>query len=250
LIKEKSTFIKLKNNYYHFYFDTLLRIIYYNQYLSPNVDLYIDKPFTAWQKEILELLNISNLNYKVIPEEHEYIDFKHLYFVSFSGLGAGIGDFNAINLLNSKLIEKLNKSNKQKKIYLSRAKASHRKVVNENELVQLLTEKYNFEIIYIEEIKSISQQYNLFFNASHIIAVHGASLTNLIITKDIYVVELLNEQHLVTSYSHISNCLNNKYFPVLCENQGEGDIIGKEKSFVHNDIIVNIDAIDKVLCDL
>ena len=181
-----------------------------------------------------------------MPKTQNYIYFKHFFHISFSGIGAGIADYKAIKLLNEQLTININSNSPQNKVYLSRNNAKHRKVENEKELIALL-EKYNVQTIYIEDVKSIEQQYQIFANAKLIIAVHGASLTNLLITKNISVVEFINEQHTVASYSHIANCLNNKYTPLPCLNVGKPDMINKQESYVLNNIKVNIEQLENII---
>tara|TARA_B100000579_G_C22758694_1_gene817830 strand:+ start:16 stop:915 length:900 start_codon:yes stop_codon:yes gene_type:complete len=72
------------------------------------------------------------------------------------------------------------KSKSQKKIYISRKLARKRHLTNENDFLELL-EKNDFHKVYLEQM-SICDQINLFQSASHIIAAHGAGLTNVIFT--------------------------------------------------------------------
>jgi hypothetical protein len=64
------------------------------------------------------------------------------------------------------------------RIYITRQDASQRKVLNENEVIDLL-KQFDFEI-HTMQGKTIRQQAELFFSASIVISPHGAALTNLI----------------------------------------------------------------------
>lgn len=74
-----------------------------------------------------------------------------------------------------------NRSHKGRHIYISRAKARRRRIVNEEELWQCL-QRYDFEFLTLESY-NISQTARILSEASHVIAPHGAGLTNLIFSS-------------------------------------------------------------------
>lgn len=65
-----------------------------------------------------------------------------------------------------------------KNIYISRSKAKYRKVLNEEELLPVL-KKYNFELVYFEDM-SFAEQLECCYNAVNVISIHGANLTNIV----------------------------------------------------------------------
>lgn len=71
-----------------------------------------------------------------------------------------------------------NNSKLQKKIYVSRKLTKKRHLSNETEFLPIL-KKYNFCKVYLERLK-IQDQIKLFRSASHVIAPHGAGLTNVL----------------------------------------------------------------------
>ncbi|MDP6743423.1 MAG: glycosyltransferase family 61 protein [SAR324 cluster bacterium] len=70
------------------------------------------------------------------------------------------------------------KSKSQQKIYVSRKLAVKRHLANETEFSGLM-KKHEFQKVYLEQL-SIREQVELFRSASHVIAAHGAGLTNVI----------------------------------------------------------------------
>jgi len=62
------------------------------------------------------------------------------------------------------------------KIYISRKHSKHRKVTNEEEILPLLA-KNDFKVIYFEHL-DFQAQINICMNATHLIGIHGAGLTN------------------------------------------------------------------------
>lgn len=81
--------------------------------------------------------------------------------------------------------------NSPDRIFVSRADAKRRNIVNEKEVQQVL-EEYNF--ISIEPGRySLSEQINLFNNAEYIIGPHGAGLVDILFAEDAHVIELLGD---------------------------------------------------------
>jgi capsular polysaccharide biosynthesis protein len=78
------------------------------------------------------------------------------------------------------------------RIYVSRKQAVRRHLANEYEFLPLL-KKHNFRKVYLEQF-SIREQVALFRKASHIIAAHGAGLTNVLFAPaDVRILEIRPE---------------------------------------------------------
>ncbi len=76
--------------------------------------------------------------------------------------------------------------------HFSRKKAVRRHLANETEFLPLL-KKHNFRKIYLEQF-SIREQVELFRKASHVIAAHGAGLTNVLFAPaDVRILEIRPE---------------------------------------------------------
>lgn len=71
-------------------------------------------------------------------------------------------------------------SSRRRRIYISRAKAGWRKVVNERELMQTLR-RHGFQRYFLEDLSS-QEQIQLFQEAEVIIGPHGAGLANVVFT--------------------------------------------------------------------
>jgi glycosyl transferase family 61 len=68
------------------------------------------------------------------------------------------------------------------RIYISRRRAAKRRIVNEDELSEILG-RYGFQTICAEEL-SFEQQVRLCSRARYIVSNHGAGLTNMLFMKD------------------------------------------------------------------
>ncbi|HEX8549907.1 MAG TPA: glycosyltransferase family 61 protein [Cytophagaceae bacterium] len=79
-----------------------------------------------------------------------------------------------------------------KKIYISRANASYRKITNEQSIIGVLS-KLGYEILYTEKL-DFEEQIRKFSKAKIIIALHGAGLTNLMfLPKEAFAVEIRHQ---------------------------------------------------------
>lgn len=64
------------------------------------------------------------------------------------------------------------------RIYVSRSRAESRRICNEQQLSQRLCSQ-GFREVFLEDL-SFSEQVRLFASASHVVAVHGSGLTNVL----------------------------------------------------------------------
>jgi capsular polysaccharide biosynthesis protein len=95
-------------------------------------------------------------------------------------------------------------SGERKRIYISRAKASKRKLLNEAELTAILS-RYGFRSVELESMK-VADQIRLFASADIVVGPHGAGLTNLMFCRPgTKVIELFSPNHMHTCYPVISN---------------------------------------------
>ncbi|MDD3150403.1 MAG: glycosyltransferase 61 family protein [Candidatus Gastranaerophilales bacterium] len=88
----------------------------------------------------------------------------------------------ATTCLRDKFKEQINvKTNKSDMIYISRNRATARRVLNEDKVFNFLSE-FGFQMLRMEDY-SFSEQLSIFANANIIVAPHGAGLTNISFCK-------------------------------------------------------------------
>jgi len=97
------------------------------------------------------------------------------------------------------------------KIYISRSRATKRKIINSADFEKYL-QMQGFHILYLEDLGAIEQM-AYFYNASVIISPHGAALTNIIFCKEgTQVIEIASEKmSSMKHFSHIAESLNLNY---------------------------------------
>ncbi|WP_019505379.1 tetratricopeptide repeat protein [Pleurocapsa sp. PCC 7319] len=115
--------------------------------------------------------------------------------------------------LNKKSLQSINKSNR---IYISRKNASYRKVINENQLINLLN-NFGFKTFYLESM-SFLEQVDLFSKAEIIVAPHGAGLTNLIFCSlGTKIIEIFSKDYTPSMYQIISSYYTLNYYCIIAE---------------------------------
>lgn len=99
------------------------------------------------------------------------------------------------------------------RIYISRKKASSRRIVNDEDVICSL-EKFNIVPICLEDW-TVGQQIQLFASAKVIVGPHGAGLANLAFCqRGTQVIEIFHAQHVVPTYWMISNHNELEYYMV------------------------------------
>ncbi|WP_138500755.1 glycosyltransferase family 61 protein [Nostoc sp. PA-18-2419] len=182
-------------NYYHWIVDCLTRIEgveYYQQQTGYQPLLIINSHPTSWQIESLKLLGYQPEDY--IEWNISKAKVKKLIVPSFRRQGEWVAPSSLYwlrqRILSNLPISKGNQISYSPNIYISRAKASGRRVINEDEVMEFL-KPLGF-VSYSLEGKSFIEQVKLFSTAKNIIAPHGAGLTNMIFSpKNTTVIEFV-----------------------------------------------------------
>ncbi|KAA8745700.1 glycosyltransferase family 61 protein [Paenibacillus sp. UASWS1643] len=128
------------------------------------------------------------------------------------------------------------------RIFISRSKASARRIANEDEVIRRL-EAYGFIPVCLEDW-TISQQVQLFASAKAIVSPHGAGLANLAFcTKGTRVIEIFHIRHVVPTYWMISNHNQLDYYMMY----GQEDGTTQERFPGLEDFYVDLDRLEQTL---
>ncbi|MBI9062165.1 MAG: glycosyltransferase family 61 protein [Marinilabiliaceae bacterium] len=229
--------------YYHWIAETLPRLFsvkdqiknryiilpkrFQNQtYIEPSLKIFNFKGVKYIDKNIVvdnllyvsELADTGNFNNQITQEFHSYL---RTYFE----------DYN----LNSSSSER---------IYITRKKATVRRVVNEDELLQCI-KKYNFKEIIFEDL-SWFEQVKLVYNAKIIIGPHGAGLTNAIfMAQGTSLLELRPKGHFFFNcFYTMADAINLNYYYQTC------DVKHPHVDPHGTDLIVNISELENNLTQI
>ncbi|MEZ4516056.1 MAG: glycosyltransferase 61 family protein [Chloroflexota bacterium] len=137
----------------------------------------------------------------------------------------------------------------RRRLYISRAGAGVRHVVNEAEVIAELLPR-GFEVVYLEELP-FSEQVSLLHDAALVVAPHGAGLANLLFAGRIPVVELATAVS-TPVYFFLALALGQDYRYVFPEGM-EPDAVSSMTDARHysavrdRDIVVPVDRLKTVL---
>jgi len=140
--------------------------------------------------------------------------------------------------------EKRVSTNLGDKLYVSRQMAPRRKVVNEDEIIEVL-KKYGFAI-YNPEKYPFLEQVSIFSNVKFLVGEQGSGLTNLLfMDKNSSVLELHKDKtneldHPSPLFWYMAQAIGAKYYHQLCDTHGRED-------YFEGDYIVNTALLEKNL---
>jgi capsular polysaccharide biosynthesis protein len=219
-----------KGSYYHFFLDVLPRIFAaqdYSKKTGKKITFVCDDNLSPWMAQALYLMGA--VNYQMLPYNAVLGEFAIRCKTLISRRGHRCNDwggdvpYDALSPLDvKKLQEKLfvaiqnyNFSALPKKILISRDDSSSRRLLNQFAIDQEIGSSY--QTIALSSMGLIDQM-ALFNNATHIIAVHGAGLTNLIYTKSAAVLEIHSNGHSIRpDFFQISAMNQLEYYFDVCD---------------------------------
>ncbi len=243
-------------SYFHWMFDVLPRIhLLQKSNLFSKVDKFVVNTLASdFQKETLEKLGIpveKCLESK--PDFH--IQATHLIVPSLPGITGSMTqwacDFLRETFLKSATDQSSDKSSQSERLYISRALATRRRVLNEDAVIDLLS-RFGFKVLTMEKL-TVLKQAAVMATAEVVISVHGAALTNLVFcSPGCKVIEIFAPHYVNPCYRALCNLMNLDYWYLL----GEGEPIspGFEGDYLvingEADITIDIAALHQTLNQL
>lgn len=243
--------------YFHWMFDLLPRIhLLRSSGISlESIDNFIiNKVHLPFQKETLAILGIPPE--KIIESSDRFhLKAKQLVLPSLPSEPAQIPEWVCEFIRKEFLLERGgNPINKWERIYISRNKAKHRRVLNEDKVLSFL-EKLGFKNLVLESL-SVTEQAKIFAEAKVVVAPHGGGLTNIVFCKPgTKVIEIFSPNYLSLSYWQISNHIGLDYYYLL--GQGLAPKLPEDMSYylqrkdfladLQKDILINIKNLEKLM---
>ena len=193
-------------------------------------------------RESLSLLGIRDERFVVAGSESHFLcDWLHV--PSLPRAPGNVPPW-AVRFLKSYFV-KSTPRRRTKRIYLSRAKASGRRVLNEAEIWPLLSDR-GFSNVTLEDL-SLIDQIALFSEAEAVVGPHGAGFTNLIwCAPDTKVVEFFSPRYVNLCYWAISSLTQADYYYLLGSAAGQVDDVNDARFFLEN-IFVDPVALERTL---
>lgn len=241
-------------NYFHWLYDVLGRL-HLLQLSGIKVDKYVINPRSRifwdeggpigprpFQEESLRMLGI---NPEQIIETHDNFHLKADNVVVMShterrGYPKWASDFLRKVFLFDRGLDVNGQGNEY--VYISRLKATRRRILNETDVIDLLT-THGFKIYTLEEM-SMDEQIRLFNDAKVVVAPHGAGMSNITFCKPgTSIVEIFTPNWIKDCYWRISSHCNLDYHSLV----GEGATWEGMRWEGEEDLIVDIDQLRQVL---
>ncbi len=161
------------DNYFHWTLDSIPRF-HLLEHFSNHIDGYYVNTRHSFQREWLEWIGIPRN--RIIPaSENRHIIASELIVPSFAGL-PGLPTAQGIDFIRSFMPPAA--PSEGRRIYVSRADARRRRIVNEEQILPLLR-AHRFEVVKPGTM-TVCEQMRVFADATAVISPHGAELTNLV----------------------------------------------------------------------
>jgi len=237
------------NSYYHWFMDYLPMVLAAEKYYALTGDPFkvlVPVNLKAWQLQSLSKLGYQEGSLIKFKPCGDYINVRtQRIIVSHSHRWQRNPEVPRDAISPNTFVElkkrlkpgksEAESSSLPKKIYLSRKDASSRRLVNEDEIFSLLS-NYGFESVTLEGV-NLRTQVKLFRGATHIVAVHGAGLTNLLHSYHASVLEIHSLDHGIRpDFFQIALLNKCRYFFYVCNSRG-----------VAKDVYMNASVIKKFL---
>lgn len=214
-----------RNNIFHWLIECLPRF-YGITKLSKDFDLFliVNRNISTLQIETLRFFLTKSIKI-IFINPNEVWNLQNFYFSSFcSDDCSGFMPKQFLDFVKKKIIKGygINKFLKKRRIYISRDKASKRKLKNEHQFYELIKNKFGFERIYAEDLP-FRKQVELFHSTEIIIGVHGAGLANIVFSENLKIIEIHPPKEIKTHYFMLSKALNVEYRYIIGEDQDKND---------------------------
>lgn len=205
------------NNNYHWFFDCLPRLYLVLEHTKEPIRVIMRRDMAAYQLDTLAFVLKDYPQAEVVYiDKHEKWGVEEFVLPSFvANAQSGYLPREIADWLRHKVWQGygVQQSNRKRRVYISRAKAKTRRVLNEQELLPLL-DRYGFEVVRAEEL-TYQQQVQLFYEAEAVVAPHGAGLTNLLFSEQCQVLEFHPANLIKTHYFLLCKALGFRYSAVI-----------------------------------
>lgn len=203
---------------------------------------------SKFHNDSLEIFGIDKNKIIYISDQTEIL-CKNLYLSSFPSENTHYPDIwicNKYRELSKELIKNYDAAKFPKKIYLTRKNVKNRRMLNEEDLMYILS-NLGYKMICPEEY-SLQEQFCMFYNADKIISILGSGLTNLVCSKNsISVLGIMPNIRPEDTYKSIVKTIDGKYLEYIENNEKNyvyQNIHNKGNDF---DFYINIDDFKIVL---
>lgn len=235
------------NVYYHWLFDVLPRIgLLESAKVTQKIDLWvIDYKGLPFQYESLNILGISQESIINCDKNWEFhIEANTVWTTSLSSKINEISPFACAYLRKKFLSTKKDDAVQKRKsrIYISRKLVGNRLLINEDEIFAVLSEKYGFELVNLED-HPFHEQVNIFSNIEMVVGPHGSGFSNIVFSNPgTLAIDIQPSTFPVTCFLVLANIVGVEYVPIVGE--GIPAINGNKK---HDNVHIEMEHLEKII---
>jgi tetratricopeptide (TPR) repeat protein len=235
--------------YYHWIVDALpkLGLMELSNINLDSIDKFLVSSYSGFHKETLDILGIPE--HKIIESsKYPHVQAEKMIVSSYPGIVCCPTKW-ATDFLRNKFLPAAAKSKLEQpeRIYISRKMVGNRRIINEDEVVEVLNQ-LGFVTITAESI-SISEKISLMSSAKVILTQHSGGGTNLLFCRPgTKVIEIFTPHNVGSCYYILSAYIGLDYYYLI----GEGIKCAYLRQLIYNidgfeDTFINIDALKALL---
>ena len=207
------------NNYFHWFTEAIPKLICLMEKDKKPLVLLPANYQSDYQTRSLDIMGFS---YKFFSGN--LVICKNIFLPSRLAPSSAQYNPQAMKQIAMKLKEAVTLDIKKgRRIYVSRQKATIRKIVNEVDVVKLVKE-FDFEVINFEDY-NLDEQISIMHHSEILVSIHGAGLTNMIFCKpNTSVLEIsLKNQTMDKCYFNLANAMDLQYYYQFCESNNNSN---------------------------
>lgn len=212
-------------NYYHWMVETVPKIRYlraFEEATGRSVTVLVPDDAPQFVEETLRLIGWPQS--KTMQATESAYTVQNLVIPSYPERHASDFEWMQTEILEA--VPSCSESSSGKNVYVSRSNAIERRVLNENEVMNILNE-YGFNR-YCLENQSVADNVQLFSQADIIIGPHGAGLTDIIFADDCTLIELFGSK-IKEPYELLADTLGVEYIPMYCQAASADIVVNTER---------------------
>jgi hypothetical protein len=206
-----------EENYFHFYNDVMAKIFYLRDHGLVLEDYAVVVSARLWQKPFFTwyVQNSRLRELRFVVQDQQWLSFKSAVFCKpYTHTKKYFDEMVSIAAVGH---------SRERRLFLTRRPSTLRYISNEEQVVSILRE-FGFEVVDPGEL-SPGEQFDLFAGATHVVAVHGASITNVIFRggKPLSLLELVHPHNYVPfHYIMLAALYGYSYQAILGKSSGHG----------------------------
>jgi Glycosyltransferase 61 len=206
-------------NYYHFFLDVMGKLSLFDRVgLDPEIPIVLGRYATQvpFVRQVLARGDLANRNW-ILQEDNHVCASEVYYCRSFEGYRTKID-----HLLDLMAVPVGQHDDATDRVFLTRPRGA-RTVLNMDEIEPVLKE-YEFETVDTSAM-TVDDQIETFMRTRHLLAVHGAGMTNLIFRRGapMSVLEIHPEVHVSRDFMNICHEYSYEHARLACRPGGSSD---------------------------